>query len=71
MASQFYASPDNSSDLLPYISKGLDYWFENDYTEPACVDQGGLTNSTCPCGTPGLWNSNWYDQVSINNIFKV
>ncbi|KAI8882026.1 polysaccharide lyase family 8 protein, partial [Backusella circina FSU 941] len=63
MASQYYTDP--SSNLLPNISKGLDYWFNRDYTQDACLDQGGLTNSTCPCGTPGLWNTNWFAQMIL------
>lgn len=41
----------------------MDYWFANDYTNMDCIGQGGT--DACPCGTPGLWNSNWYDQVIL------
>jgi hypothetical protein len=66
MASQYYTEP-SSSNLLPNILIGLDHWFSRDYTQDACLDQGGLTNSTCPCGTPGLWNTNWFAQVIKNS----
>jgi hypothetical protein len=23
------------------------------------------SNGTCPCGTPGLWNTNWFGQVIL------
>lgn len=61
LASQFYLN--NSNGLLPTISKALDFWFNNNYLPDSCLDQGGLTNNTCPCGTPGFWNTNWFDQV--------
>ncbi|KAJ7293615.1 polysaccharide lyase family 8 protein [Mycena rebaudengoi] len=44
--------------LRANISLAMNYWFSNDFTNPACIDSGGT--STCPCGTPGLWNTNWY-----------
>ncbi|KAG8905392.1 hypothetical protein FRB99_009005 [Tulasnella sp. 403] len=47
------------------LDSAMNYWFNNDFSEPACLDQGGLTNNTCPCGTPGLWNSNWYSNVIL------
>ncbi|KAK5996848.1 Chondroitinase-AC-like protein [Cladobotryum mycophilum] len=52
----------NDAKLFEAISKGLDYWFKNDYTEPDCFGNGGVAGSKCPCGTPGLWNTNWYGQ---------
>lgn len=63
MASQYRADPTNSTQLLPYIQKAMDYWFDNNYAPDACLDQGGLPNSECPCGTPGFWNTNWFGQV--------
>jgi hypothetical protein len=41
--------------LRANISLAMSYWFSNDFTNPACIDSGGT--STCPCGTPGLWNT--------------
>ncbi|EJF60682.1 polysaccharide lyase family 8 protein [Dichomitus squalens LYAD-421 SS1] len=51
----------NDSSLLDAISRAMDYWFVNDFTNPSCLDQGGL--STCPCGTPGFWNTNWFSNI--------
>ena len=51
----------NDSSLLDAISRAMDYWFVNDFTNPACLDQGGLP--ACPCGTPGFWNTNWFSNV--------
>ncbi|KAG9240474.1 polysaccharide lyase family 8 protein [Calycina marina] len=52
-------------DLYSAISKGIDYWFENDFTESDCMGEGGEDDYNCPCGTPGLWNQNWYDQAIL------
>ncbi|KAG9240025.1 polysaccharide lyase family 8 protein [Calycina marina] len=51
--------------LLSAVSKGIDYWFDNDYTESDCMGLGGQDDGDCPCGTPGLWNQNWYDQAIL------
>ncbi len=39
------AAPANlkgDAELFAAISKGLDFWFDNDYTEPDCMGNGGL-----------------------------
>ncbi|ETR98059.1 polysaccharide lyase family 8 protein [Trichoderma reesei RUT C-30] len=51
--------------LLAAVQKGLDYWFSNDYTPADCMGDGGDASKGCPCGTPGLWNTNWYDQAIL------
>ncbi|KAL7936407.1 polysaccharide lyase family 8 protein [Trichoderma chlorosporum] len=51
--------------LLAAVQKGLDYWFSNDYTPADCMGDGGDATKECPCGTPGLWNTNWYDQAIL------
>lgn len=51
----------NDSSLATAISSAMDYWFANDFTVAACLDQGGTDE--CPCGTPGLWNGNWFSNV--------
>ncbi|KAJ6604690.1 polysaccharide lyase family 8 protein, partial [Mycena vulgaris] len=43
------------------ISVAMGFWFSNDFTNPACLDSGGTTR--CPCGTPGLWNTNWFSNI--------
>ncbi|PTB73729.1 polysaccharide lyase family 8 protein [Trichoderma longibrachiatum ATCC 18648] len=64
-------NPDVSSSwakdpkLLAAVQKGLDYWFSNDYTPADCMGDGGDASKGCPCGTPGLWNTNWYDQAIL------
>ncbi|EIN13720.1 polysaccharide lyase family 8 protein [Punctularia strigosozonata HHB-11173 SS5] len=45
------------------ISNAMDWWFERDFTNIACLDNGGT--ASCPCGTPGLWNTNWYSNVIL------
>ncbi|KAJ7128143.1 polysaccharide lyase family 8 protein [Mycena crocata] len=49
------------SSLRASISLAMGYWFANDFTNPACLDSGGT--ATCPCGTPGLWNTNWFPNI--------
>ena len=51
----------NDPTVLDALQKAMDYWFANDYTNDDCLDLGGL--SQCPCGTPGLWNTNWFSNV--------
>ena len=55
----------NDADLLSATQKGIDYWFSNDYTSSDCIGNGGNASGSCPCGTPGLWNTNWFDQVIL------
>src|ERR1700741_3029811 len=63
MAFSWYTGPSNNTALMSKIQLAVDFWFNQDYASDGCIDQGGLANGTCPCGTPGLWNTNWYDQV--------
>lgn len=50
------------SSLQLAIFKAMDWWFAQDFTNPDCLSQGGT--DICPCGTPGLWNTNWFANVS-------
>ncbi|WVQ80630.1 hypothetical protein IAT38_002735 [Cryptococcus sp. DSM 104549] len=62
------SSPQNwtgDERLLAGARAGMDWWFENDYTSDDCIGLGGKDNATCPCGTPGLWNTNWFGQVIL------
>ncbi|KAI8384038.1 chondroitin AC/alginate lyase [Blakeslea trispora] len=63
LASQYKSQ--NDSQYLPIISKAMDFWFSQNYQPDTCLDQGGFTNSTCPCGTPGFWNTNWFGQMIL------
>ncbi|KAJ6575156.1 polysaccharide lyase family 8 protein [Mycena capillaripes] len=47
--------------LRASISLAMGYWFANDFKNPACLDSGGT--ATCPCDTPGLWNTNWFPNI--------
>ncbi|KAI0735198.1 polysaccharide lyase family 8 protein [Earliella scabrosa] len=47
-----------SDQVRTAISSAMGFWFENDFPIPACLDSGG--EDACPCGTPGLWNTNWF-----------
>lgn len=50
-----------SDALRSAVSLAMGYWFDNDFTDAACLDSGG--KSACPCGTPGFWSTNWYSNV--------
>jgi len=56
-AAQYVKDPG----LRANISLAMGYWFANDFTNPACLDSGGT--ASCPCGTPGLWNTNWFSNI--------
>jgi hypothetical protein len=64
---QGYDQYVNSSSLFTAIGNAMDYWFINDFTDVGCLVNGGTTD--CPCGTPGYWNTNWYDNVRLKLIF--
>ncbi|VDB99673.1 unnamed protein product [Peniophora sp. CBMAI 1063] len=49
------------TSLQQGIALAMDSWFADDFTNPACLDFGG--DSECPCGTPGLWNTNWFSNI--------
>lgn len=51
-----------NSTLRAAISSAMLFWFDNDFTDPSCLDYGGT--DLCPCSTPGLWNTNWDSNVS-------
>ncbi|KAF8484382.1 chondroitin AC/alginate lyase [Gautieria morchelliformis] len=50
-----------NATLGAQIGLAMDWWFDRDFTVPSCLDTGGT--GTCPCGTPGLWNTNWFANV--------
>ncbi|KAG9035110.1 hypothetical protein FRB95_011977 [Tulasnella sp. JGI-2019a] len=45
------------------IDSAMGHWFDNDFTDLDCLDKGGVAGHNCPCGTPGLWNPNWFSNV--------
>ncbi|KZT30416.1 polysaccharide lyase family 8 protein [Neolentinus lepideus HHB14362 ss-1] len=69
MAAAFHGSVTNgdqwvnNTELQNSISLAMDYWFRNDFTTDGCLYSGGA--SKCPCGTPGLWNTNWFSNVIL------
>ncbi|KAK7055904.1 polysaccharide lyase family 8 protein [Favolaschia claudopus] len=50
-------------DLRASISTAMGFWFDNDFKNPACLDGNGT--AVCPCGTPGLWNTNWFSNIIL------
>ncbi|KAJ8522569.1 hypothetical protein ONZ45_g911 [Pleurotus djamor] len=51
------------SSLRSALTRAIDFWFSNDFTNSACIDAGGT--SSCPCETPGLWNTNWFSNTIL------
>ncbi|KAJ7692116.1 polysaccharide lyase family 8 protein [Mycena rosella] len=51
--------------LRQSISAAMLFWFNNDFTTAACLDSGGPDSMACPCGTPGLWNTNWFSNIIL------
>jgi hypothetical protein len=74
MSGAYYGSPQaqgyaKSPELRLAIARAMEFWFANDFStigNGACLDGGGLEGDLCPCGTPGLWNTNWFRWVSIS-----
>ncbi|KAG2045283.1 polysaccharide lyase family 8 protein [Suillus americanus] len=60
---QGYNQYVNSSTLFTAIGNAMNYWFNNDFTNVGCLVEGGT--DSCPCGTPGYWNTNWYSNVIL------
>lgn len=58
---------NNTQDIESFEKANLTltYWFDHDFTPDDCVDYGGTATKKCPCGTPGLWTKNWFDQVIL------
>ncbi|KAG8921081.1 hypothetical protein FRC01_000423 [Tulasnella sp. 417] len=52
-----------NKEIKQVLDKAMNWWFDRDYEVGACVDQGGTAK--CPCGTEGLWNTNWYSNVIL------
>ncbi|KAG9018583.1 hypothetical protein FRB90_011305 [Tulasnella sp. 427] len=53
------------------LDRAMDYWFDNDFTNDDCLLKGGLASGTCACGTPGLWNPNWYANVILTPRYAI
>ncbi|CAE6462377.1 unnamed protein product [Rhizoctonia solani] len=68
MSGAYYGSPQaqgyaKSPELRLAIARAMEFWFANDFStigNGACLDGGGLEGDLCPCGTAGLWNTNWF-----------
>ncbi|KAG9126334.1 hypothetical protein FRC07_003855 [Ceratobasidium sp. 392] len=74
MAAAYYGGvPDadqyvGNADLRAALGKAMGFWFANDFStigNGACLDGGGKAGDKCPCGTPGLWNTNWFSNVIL------
>ncbi|VDC01511.1 unnamed protein product [Peniophora sp. CBMAI 1063] len=59
---QWVADQDLASGFL----SAMDWWFANDFNNTDCLDFGGnVKKGDCACGTPGLWNQNWYSNAIL------
>ncbi|RDB19287.1 Chondroitinase-AC [Hypsizygus marmoreus] len=47
------------------IYLAMDYWFNRDFPDTACLASGGKLD--CPCENPDgfIWNSNWFSNVIL------
>ncbi|VDB99674.1 unnamed protein product [Peniophora sp. CBMAI 1063] len=54
---------ETGTPLTSTILPAMEFWFDRDYTNDHCLDQGGRPE--CACDTPGLWNTNWYSNVIL------
>ncbi|KAL0579357.1 hypothetical protein V5O48_002633 [Marasmius crinis-equi] len=69
MASAWHGGVPNADEyvqnatLASIISTSMNWWFDRDFQNPACLTEGGT--STCPCDNNDqtLWNTNWYSNV--------
>ncbi|KAG9018586.1 hypothetical protein FRB90_011309 [Tulasnella sp. 427] len=53
-----------NSTVQQSLDAAMNWWFSNDFTEPTCLDRGGLTDQgNCSCSTPGMWNPNWFANI--------
>ncbi|KAG8892478.1 hypothetical protein FRC00_011991, partial [Tulasnella sp. 408] len=55
----------NNATVKQDLDLAMNWWFANDFNETSCLDKGGLSHpGTCPCSTPGMWNTNWFANLS-------
>ncbi|KAG6875621.1 hypothetical protein C0993_008275 [Termitomyces sp. T159_Od127] len=62
--SEKYTKDEN---LRARTSVAIDYWYNRDFTDEACLDSGGKEDSSCTCENPEnlLWNTNWFSNVIL------
>ncbi|KAG8693641.1 hypothetical protein FRC09_010381 [Ceratobasidium sp. 395] len=74
MTAAYYGEKGNqdhrfkNAELRSAIGRAMEFWFANDFStlgNGACMDGGGAKGDSCPCGTPGLWNTNWFSNVIL------
>ncbi|TFK95679.1 polysaccharide lyase family 8 protein, partial [Pterulicium gracile] len=52
-----------NGELRDAVDRALEWWFVRDFDRMGCLVDGG--KSDCPCGTPGMWNTNWFSNVIL------
>lgn len=58
-----YSENLGDTALLSQTKLALNYWFDNDFIPSDCIMFGGIAKKNCPCGTPGFWCKNWFNQA--------
>ncbi|THV04916.1 chondroitin AC/alginate lyase [Dendrothele bispora CBS 962.96] len=59
-----FSSLEGNETLASKISLAMNWWFDRDFTNIACLDSGGT--DACPCNDPNdstMWNTNWFSNV--------
>ena len=45
------------------ISRGMDWWFDRDFTNEGCLYDGGTDACPCDDADEHMWNTNWFANV--------
>ncbi|ESK88903.1 polysaccharide lyase family 8 protein [Moniliophthora roreri MCA 2997] len=45
------------------ISTAMNWWFARDFTNPACLTEGGTSSCPCNANEEKMWNTNWFSNV--------
>ncbi|KAF9270093.1 polysaccharide lyase family 8 protein [Marasmius fiardii PR-910] len=53
----------NNATLASIISTSMNWWFDRDFQNPACLTDGGTDSCPCDPNDQTLWNTNWFSNV--------
>ncbi len=53
----------NDTRTLDAILLAMKWWFDHDFTNPACLDHGGTDQCPCNSTETAMFNTNWYSNV--------
>ncbi|KAG7099076.1 hypothetical protein E1B28_000951 [Marasmius oreades] len=69
MASAWHGGLPNTDEyvrnatLASIISISMNWWFNRDFQNPACLTEGGTSSCPCDSNDQTLWNTNWFSNV--------